>query len=248
MPKESGIGDNFYADQYNISGDINSVGSISAPLATLDVTDITQAAPERLAGLADGNISFTALWNGDAGHIVPIFKDINRNDVQLSYFHRQLVGNPAASMIAKRISFDPTRGADGDLKIGCNAQANGYGLEWGRQLTAGVQTFTGTANGTSIDTLASAAFGGQLYLHVFAFTGTSATVSIQHSNDDGVGDAYAAVDTDSAAYVVDAVGAHRTQTGRTATVKRYVRLRAAGTFTNLVIAVNFVKNQALVNF
>lgn len=248
MPKESGIGDNFYADQYNISGDINSLGTINAPLATLDVTDITQAAPERITGLADGNIAFTALWNGDAGHIVPVFKNLNRGDVQFSYFHRQLVGNPAASMVAKRISFDPTRGADGDLKIGVTSQANGYGLEWGRQLTSGVQTFTGTANGTSIDTTALAAFGGQLYLHVFAFTGTSAVVSIQHSNDDGVGDAYAAVDTDSAAYTVTAVGSHRSQTGRTANVKRYVRIRAAGTFTNLVIAANFVKNQSLVNF
>lgn len=248
MPKESGIGDNFYADQYNISGDINSLSAISAPLATLDVTDITQAAPERIPGLADGNIAFTALWNGDAGHVVPVLKQLNRSDVMFSYFHKPLVGNPAASMIAKKLSFDPARGADGDLKVGVTSQANGYGLEWGKQLTAGAVTVTGTTNGTGIDTVASAAFGAQLYFHVFALTGTNANIAIQHSNDDGVGDAYADIDTNSAGVTVTGVGTSRTQTGRTATVKRYVRLRITGTFTSLTIAVMVVKNQDLVNF
>jgi hypothetical protein len=248
MPKASGIGDNFYAGAFNISGDINSLGAISAPLATLDVTDITQSAPERIAGLADGNISFTALWNSDADHAVDIFRDMSRADVQLSYFHTQVVGAPAASMVAKKLSFEPNRGADGDLKVGVTAQANGYGLEWGKQLTPGVFTSAVNFSGTGLDTAASAAFGGQLYVHIFGLTGTDAIVSVQHSNDDGVGDAYAAVDSNSAGFTATGVGSFRTQTGRTATVKRWVRIRVTGTFTNLVIAANFVKNQSLVNF
>lgn len=249
MPKESGIGDNFYAGQYNISGDINSLGTISAPLATLDVTDITQAAPERIPGLADGNIGFTALWNSDPDRAIQVLKQINRDNIMFSYYHKPAVGNPAASMIAKKLSFDPARGADGDLKVSVTSQANGFGLEWGRQLTAGAVTVTGTTNGTGIDTQALAAFGAQLYFHVFALTGTNASIAIQHSNDDGVGDAYADIDTNSAGVTVTGVGTSRTQTGRTANVKRWVRLRITGTFTSLTIAAMVVKNQGeVVNF
>src|SRR5260221_14664282 len=45
--------------------------------------------------------------------------------------------NPAASIVAKQINYDPTRSAAGDLTAAVSTQSNSYGLEWGLQLTPG---------------------------------------------------------------------------------------------------------------
>lgn len=248
MPKQSGLGANFYVDQYDVSGDINSVGTISAPLATFDVTDITQKAPERIPGLMDGNLAWTALWNSDPDHFIEVLRDIKRTDVQVSYFQEPELGAPAFSLIGKKVSFDPTRAADGDLKVACSATSNGFGAEWGRQLTDGIVVDTADFDTDGLDTASSAAFGAQLYVHVFSLTGSDATISLEHSSDNGVGDAWAAVDTGSADLAITDVGAWRSQTGRTATVKRWVRISVVGTFTGISLAAHVVKNRALENF
>ena len=69
-------------------------------------------------------------------------------------------------MVAKQLNYDGTRANDGAFTFAVSAQANGYGLEWGKQLTAGTRTDTGATNGTGV------AFGysGEDYLRV---TGTS---------------------------------------------------------------------------
>ena len=104
-------------------------------------------------------------------------------DVTVTYCRGTSIGDHAACLVSKQINYDGTRGQDGSFTFGVQAQANGFGLEWGNLLTAGKRTDTSATNGTGFDTTASASFGWQAYLQVFAFTGTDVTVKIQDSAD-----------------------------------------------------------------
>jgi hypothetical protein len=120
----------------------------------------------------------------------------------------------------------------------------------GLQGTAGVRADTTATNGTSVDFgTGSTAFGLRLqaYLHVTAFTGTSCTVKLQESSDDGAGDAFADV-TGGSFGAQTAVGASRIATSATQTVERYLRVVTTGTFTVCNFHVTIVRNATAVSF
>lgn len=246
MAKESGLGDNLYVGTSNVSGDINSVGKISGGPATLDVTGIDKFAFERIGGLRDGAIEFISYFNDAATKAHSVFKTLPTTDVVVSYLHGQVIGNPMASCVAKQLNYDITRGTDGALTAGINTVANGYGLEWGQQLTAGLRTDTAATNGTSLDTLASASFGGQAYLHLTSFTGTDVTIKIQDSADNS---SFADV-TSFTFGSLAAVTASRVALTSTATIRRYVRAvtTTTGGFSSAIFAVNLVKNDVTTVF
>lgn len=243
MTKRTGLGDRLYVSGVDLSGDIGSIGSISSPRAVLPVTGINKEAVERLHGHRDGTIEFSAFFNDAAAQAHPTFKTLPTSDRIVSYFNGAAVGRAAAAMVGKQINYDGTRGEDGSLTFAVQALANGFGLEWGEQLTAGIRTDTGATNGASIDTAAAADFGLQAYLHVFAFTGTSCTITIEDSADDA---AFAAVQAFTV--VTTAPVAERIQTPRTENVRRYLRVATTGTFSNIQFAVVVVKNIAEVLF
>lgn len=158
------------------------------------------------------------------------------------YFRGTTLGNPAACMIGKQLNYDPTRADDGALTIAVRAEANGYGLEWGRSLTAGKRVDTGATNGSSIDTTASASFGAQAYLQVFGFTGTDATITIQDSADDS---SFANVSGLGFTAVTTSPTVERLATSNTATIRRYLRVATttSGGFSSLTFAVVIIKNE-----
>ena len=246
MPKTSGLGDNFYVGSYNLSGDINALGTIGGSVGTLDVTSIQSYGYERIGGLRTGTLEFTSLFNKDAGQEHVALSALPYTDVIMTYCRGTTLGSPAASMTSKQINYDPSRGDDGSMTFSVSAQANGYGLEWGQLLTAGIRTDTAATNGSSIDTTASKSFGGQAYLHVTDFTGTDVTIKIQDSADnsnwtDVTGFTFGSITSTTSA---------RIQLGSTATVRRYLRVitTTTGGFTSVSFAVNVVKNTATVAF
>ena len=247
MAKTSGLGDNFYLAGYDLSGDTNSLGNIGGGPALLDVTAINKSAFERIGGLRDGRMEFVAYFNTTAGQAHPRLSTLPTTDVIATYARGTTLGDPAASIVAKQINYDGTRAADGDFKFAVNAQANAYGLEWGVQGTAGIRTDTTATNGTSIDNGASSAFGLQAYLHVFAFTGTSLTVTIQESSDNAVGDPFANV-VGGSFTAATGITSERIATASGLTVERYLRVVTTGTFTNAQFAVNIVRNDTAVTF
>lgn len=246
MAKQSGLGDRLFVGGYNISGDIGSLSGISAPLAPLIVTDITQSAPERIAGQKDGAMAFSSYFNIDTDRAFTVLKGLPRTDVQATYFNKAVLGGVCASMVAKQIGYDPNRDAAGNLALNTALTANGYGLEWGRQGTAGVRTDTTATNGSSVDGVAATAFGLQAYLHVFSVTGTSLTVKLQQSSDNGVGDAWTDVTGGGFTAVLGgARGSQRIATATNLAVERYLRVVTTGVFTNAQFAVNIVRNKTL---
>jgi hypothetical protein len=245
MAKQSGLGDALYIAGFDASGDIQQLGRIGGGPALLNFTGINKSAYERKGGLRDGAFEMTTFFNSDT--VTPAthqkLSALPRTDVILTYGRGTTLGDPAASLVGKQANYDPNRGDDGMLTFGVSAQANGYGIEWGRQLTAGMRTDTAATNGTGIDTTASANFGGQAYLQVAAFTGTDVTVKIQDSADnvsfsDVAGLAFTQI-TGAAPL------AERIAVANTTTIRRYVRAATVttGGFTSLTFAVNFIKNE-----
>lgn len=241
MSKQGGLGDRFYIAGQDVSGDVNSIGNIGGGPALLDGTDITMSAMARLPGLRDGRMEWVSFFNPTLTATHDKLAALPTADVMCTYVRGAAIGNPAACMVAKQLNYDGTRGNDGAFTFAVSAQANGYGLEWGLQLTAGLRTDAAATLGASIDTAASAAFGAQAYLQLTAFTGTDVTVKVQDSADNST---FADVAGLTFTQVTAAPATQRLATSNTATIRRYLRAVTVttGGFTNAVFSVVVNKN------
>jgi hypothetical protein len=248
MTKQTGLGDSLFVDGIDISGDTQMLGNISGGPVALDHTPINKRAFERLGGLRNGNMDLTSFWNTTGAHLA--WRDLPRTDRILTYLRGSGIGSPAACLVGKQIGYDGNRGADGMFTLGVNAQSNGFALEWGEQLTAGKRSDTAATNGSSLDygvDIGTTAFGLQLYVHLFSFTGTSVTIKVQESSDNAGADPFADV-TGATSGALTAVGAVRAQTSRTANIERYLRIVTTGTFSEATFCAVVVKNLSSVVF
>ncbi len=247
MTKQSGLGDGLLIGGIDLSGDTGSLGRIGGGPNALELTGIDKSAFERRGGLRDGGLGWSSWFNPEVligAH--PVLSALPRTDVIVTYLRGRAIGSPACSCIAKQISYDPTRGQDGSLTIAVETLPNGYGLEWGRQLTAGIIQHAGPDETASLDQVtASTLFGWQAWLQVNDFDGTDATFTLEDSanNTDWV-----ALTGGAFTQVTTAPQAQRLQGARDATVRRYVRVATTGTFTTVDFTVVFVRNDTLVVF
>lgn len=247
MSKQTGLGMNCYVGTRNVSGDIGSIKKIACPQKPLAITAIDKLAYERVGGQRDGGIDFVSWFNPSASQEHDAFSSLPTTDQITTVTTGTANGSAAASMVAKQVNYDGDRKKDGAFSFSVSALANSFGLEWGRLLTAGVRTDTTATNGTGVDFLASTSFGWQAYLHVFAFTGTDVTITLQDSADNisflgFTGSAFTTVTTPTSQRLASA--------SPTATVRQYVRVittTSAG-FSNVQFAVVFVKNTSAVVF
>jgi hypothetical protein len=239
MAKQSGLGDQLYIGGYNLSNDVGAVDSVSSPYDTQDVTGIDKSARERIGLVRDAALDFSCYWNPATNRAHDILSNMPTADVVANYFRGSGIGNVAAGMVAKQIDYKLSRNDDGSISGSVNMVSNGYGLNWGEQLTPGIATIGAAGAQASLDYGASVGttnFGLVAYLQVFALTGTSATVAIQSSTDNGAGDAFADV-TGAVFTAATGITAERIATGPTAAVERYLRVNVTGTFTLLWFSV-----------
>jgi hypothetical protein len=193
-------------------------------------------------------MAFTSYFNPAAGQEHPILSALPRTDVQMMYFRGTTLGNPAAAQIGKQVDYAPTRATDGALTVTVSAQANGFGLEWGNMLTAGLRTDTTATAGSPFDFVASSSFGFQAYLQVTAFTGTDVTIKLQDATTSG--GSYSDITSGAFAQTTAAHTVQRIAVGGTATVREFVKattVTSAG-FTSVTFAVILVKNVTAVKF
>ena len=243
MAKISGVaGQCLAVHGYNLSGDAGAIDTCSGGHSVSDTTGIDKSAVERLALLRDGNLSYSAWWDTAALSMYAAISTLPTTDRIVSWGLGVARGDRAACMTAKQVDFAVSRGADGGLGAKINCVANAFGLDWGYQLSTGVQTITSAANGTGVDLVdVSSDFGAIAYLHVMSVTGTSVTFHIEDSADnidfeDIEGVAFAAV-TAAAAPTAQRVVSTLTTTN----VRRYVRLVSAGTFTAATFHLAFIR-------
>ena len=188
MGKQSGLGQRLYVAGYDISGDIIELGTVASPVATLDTTGIDKSAMERTQGKKDGALEVTAWFNPENVSSIQehaVYSTLPTTDVLNCFVASPVsIGAETYCIVGKQVNYDPKRADSGEFTFGVSAQANGYGGEWGKLLTAGKRTDSGATAGTSYDqTTVSTSFGWQAYLQVFAFAGTDATVKVQDSAD-----------------------------------------------------------------
>lgn len=255
MAKSSGLNMRVFVDGYDISGDYQAFGRLGGGPAVLDMTGVDKSAFERKGGRLDGAIDATTFFNpetaaddppntADRSHLV--LRSLPLTDRLVTVAH--IASGYTWNAVAKQGNYDPTLAADGMLTCALQCLPNGYGVETGRLLTATGKLTQGAAgNVASVDFGAGALFGLQAHLHVFAFTGTSATVKLQQSSDDGAGDAFADV-VGGGFTAVTGRTTQRIQTARNQAVERYLRVVTTGTFTDLVFAVSAEVNQTEVIF
>lgn len=242
MAKTTGLGDRLYIDGYDLSGDIGSIETISCAQTTLETTGIDKSAMERIGGLRDGQMEFKSFFNPTAGRSHDRLSNLPTTDVVVTYGRGTTLGDPCCSLVAKEVTYDGERADDGAFTFNVSVQSNGYGLDWGVQMTPGIRTESTATNGTSVDFgTGSTAFGLQAFVHVTALASGSPTIKIQESSDNGVGDAFADV-TGGTFGVVAANTAARIETSRTQTVERYLRVVTTGTFSGLSFFVHVQRN------
>ena len=250
MTKSSGMGDNYYVGGYDLSGDVGSLGRIGGGPAPLELTGINKSAFERAGGKRDGGLDYSSWFNPGLLAAHPVLSVLPTGNVIQTYCMGTAIGNPAASMVSKQTNYDGTRGEDGSFTFALNTLANGYGIEWGDQLTAGKRTDTGATAGTAFDSgAATTNFGLQAYLHVFAFSGTDITIKLQESSDNA-GDAYADVTGGGFTQVTAGPTSQRIATATNLAVERYLKVTTvtSGGFSSCTFAVMAVRNLAAPQF
>ena len=238
MAIEAGLADQLFVSGYDLSSDVGSIQRIAAPSGVLDITPINTSGHVRIYSHFDGAIDFGQYFNDAAlaEHVALKAKAAGADRVA-TYFHGSGIGEVAAGMIAKQITYDWSRGQDGSLTGTTNLLANAKGLEWCDQLTAGKRTDTSATNGSSLNNGAATNLGLAAYLQVFSVVGTSVTVAVQSSSDNGGGDPFAAVLTFTAV-AAGALGEERKATATlTTAVEQYLRVATSGTFSSAVFAV-----------
>lgn len=242
MAKESGLGARFYLNSGAFANDVHSVPTIEKAISLLGMTGIDKLAFERKAGSLTGRMGYKTFINPTGAH--DVVNDLPRTDVQVSYFHRATVGVPACSMVAKQTEYKLNRAESGEFLGDVDNLSNAQWIDWGLSLTAGTQTDTGATNGTAVDFSyqgAPKSFGLQAYLHVMAFTGTSATIKLQSDDNSGM---TTPVDVTAGGFtLVTAPTFQRIETSRTFAVERYLRVVTTGTFSNLQFAVMCCVNE-----
>lgn len=244
MTKQSGLGDGLVVDGIDLSGDTGSLSAIGSSRPTSNVTGINKSGTERIHLRRDGRIDWTAHWNpaetsGTSAH--EELSTLPTTNRIVTYMRGQARGNSGASMVAKQLNYDPSRNAEGELNATLQARADGFGLEWGRQLTDGQETFTGASNSTGVDfTDVSTDFGLQAYAHVLEITGTQdVDIEITDSADNMT---FASIGTGVSFPTFTAVGSARIQTARDETIRRYLRVELTSTFTTATVLVVVTRN------
>lgn len=251
MAKKTGIPCHLYVSGYDLSTDIREF-TVRSPLALHDGTDITLSAMARLAGLRDGGMAVTAFFDPAANRSHARFKTLPAGDqLMTTTLGTEALGSDAFNVWSKQLNYDGTRDAAGMLTFASDFTSNAYGLENGLLLTPGTRTDTGATTGTSVDlaTASPGAFGAQFHLQVLSFVGTDATIKIQESSDNAVGDAFADVVGGGFTAVTSGPTFQRIATG-SINVERYLRVvtTTSGGFSSMAFLVTGWRNPVAVKF
>jgi hypothetical protein len=249
MAKTHGMGDQLWLGGNDLGASTNSLNRIGGGPAPIVMTDITQSAVARQGGLLDGGMDITSYWDPTVAH--PVYSALPRTDIIVTYAHTTAIGGASANTVAKQVNYDGNRAQDGGYLMTVNAVANGYGVQWALQATAGKRTdASATAAGsvTALDqgSASPGAFGGVMWIHLFSLGSGTPTIKLQESSDNGA-DAYADVVGATTGALAAAPTAMRVELGAI-NVERYIKVVTTGTFTNAVFAVSFVRHRTLVVF
>jgi hypothetical protein len=234
MAKQTGIPSKLWIDDVDVSGDIGVVNTIGSSRAQLDVTSIQADYMERLPGIGDATLSFSSFFNSDGAHAELRAMATANKVVTVSL--GTAIGAPASTMIGPEVTYNTVRGADGSLVSTTEVVSNnGQGNEWGALGANG--SFAAAGSAATLDGAAATSTGAAAVLHLTSIGSGTATFKVQDSADDS---SYA--DVTGLAFTAASAGtAQRVETAAGATLKRYTKVVATGTFGTAVVAVNIIR-------
>lgn len=246
MPKEAGLGDLYFQNGYDLSGDVGSLSRVASPRATLPVTGINSSAIERVQRQSDGEISFNS-WFNDAANQEHAALKAKTDPSYCMYVAGGALGDPVAMLVAVQTNYDGNRGADGALALSVQALSKGNvagtitdrGLEWGTLVTGGKVTIASAGAATG-EVTAQTTAGAALMLQVFSLASGTPTFVAQDSSDttNGIDGTWATLKT----FTIQAQGAERLTVA--GTVEKGLRLNATGTFSNAVVALGVRRGES----
>ena len=245
--KSSGLGAALWVGGYDVGASTNSLSRINGGNTPIVMTDITQEAMAREGGQRSGGMDIVSYWNPDAGGSHDAYSPLPRTDTVATYVaYTPAIGVPCASCIGKQLNYDGNRTQDGAFLLSTTVESNGYGTQWGFLATAGMRTdsaATAAAAVTAFDqgSASPGAYGLVMYVHLKEFTGTSVTIKLQESSDNGA-DAYADVVGATTGALSSAPQAVRVATG-SIDVERYLKVVTTGTFSNAVFGVQVYRHR-----
>jgi hypothetical protein len=244
MAKRGGLGQRFYVEGFDISGDVGSIDTAMARRGSEKVTGIDKSAEERLLLLSDGELSFSPWFNPSAGQEHLALRGLPRTDVGCMWCFSTTLGDAVAWLTGKQVNYDWQRGASGSLKGKVQALANGSPLEWAVLLKA-KGTHASAGSDTGLNDSAQTTAGAVGYLQHFSAASGTVTYIIEHSSDstNGIDGSWTTLMTLAVvATPWTPVSARVVVAG---TVKKYVRATTTGVFTTAVFAVAFRRKSAL---
>ena len=238
MAKSTGLSTRIHANGYDLSGDVSSLSGIGATQAMLDVTTLDISATARIAGLKDGTVSCSAFFDDAAakGHAVwtSLSGKIPTADQNVLIPLSGTIGEPALMLVSKQGTYYVDRPSGGPVTCSVDyLAADGLSPDFGYLLTGGKVTDSSGTTYTEVDGTAQSTGGARAMIQAFSIASGSATVTIQDSPDDVTYGTLQAFST------VSALGSEAIEIS--GTVERYVRLKTSGTFSNLVLAVGFIR-------
>lgn len=238
MAKQTGLGDAFYIDGHDLSGDVTSVDTIATRKAVLDTPVLNQSGMVRLAGMGDGEISFTSWFDDGTNLAHDALSGLPTTDVTTMYCRGTAADSPTAMLVAKQINYDYTRGTDKSLSAVVQCLGNGNGIEWG-VLFAAEATQSSAGSTSSKDDGASTSNGLAAVLHIIDINSGTPTFKIEDSPNDS--DWTDLVSFSAVANGNEPAAERVTVTG---TVNRYLRITSTGTFSNAKFIVAYRRGES----
>ncbi len=143
MTKQSGVGAALLVNEFDVSGDIGAMNSISLSWNLQDDTGLDKSGTERIVLRGDAEMSYSAFWNAAVGGAIPVLEPLT--EALVTFARNASVGAPTRTLTGVKSSWNATRGADGSLAATGQIQASsGRPLEGGYLLTIGKQTIAST--------------------------------------------------------------------------------------------------------
>lgn len=201
---------------------------------TYDVTAFGASSKAFINGLAEGTLSLDGFFEAGSGSIDAVLQaSLGTEGVAMVFHNGDAIGSRGRACASLETSYQVTTPVDGVVGVAAAIQADG-GLDAIVSLHAlGAETTTGAA--ASVDNGAATTNGGVGYIEATAFSGTNATVKVQHSSDNSV---WADLITFTDVAAANAKE-RRTVSG---TVNRYLRANhSGGTFSSVTDVVGFAR-------
>jgi len=241
MAKSAGLAQDFFVAGHQLGGDVSNINEASSPRNLIEVPVLNKSGMDRINGQSNGVLDFNSWFDDGAELAHAALKPLPTTDAVMLWTFGSTIGDVAASLDAKQLNYDFTRGTDGSLAATVRGEAaNGYPLEWMNLLTAGKVTHGSAGNGTSRDDASATTQGIRANVQIVDIDSGTPTIVIQDSANDS---SFSTILSFTAVAATNEPAGERKHGG--GTVRRYLRVATTGTFSNCDFVVAYVRGTTL---